>query len=316
MELAQASLAADRRVRPHVRETPLERSPALSSTSHQVYLKLENYQATGSFKLRGVMNKLLALDEEQTARGVVAASSGNHGAALASAAAGLGLETVIFVPEDASPAKIETIRAHGAEVRVEGEDCVITEARARRFAAERGGVYVSPYNDEVVVAGQGTVGVEIARQLDEVDTVIVSLGGGGLISGVASYLKSIQPSVRVVAASAGNSAVMHHSLAAGRILEMPSLPTLSDATAGGVEAGSITFELCARLVDDSVLVDEDEIAGAMRLILRRHAMLIEGAAGVAVAAFLKERERLPAGNVVIVLCGANVSLEKLRDILA
>lgn len=315
MDLARQALVADQRIRPHVRETPLEFSPVLSNDAHQVYLKLENFQTTGSFKLRGAMSKLLSLSPEETTGGVVAASSGNHGAALAWAAAQLGSKAVIFVPEDASPAKIEAIRGHGAEVRVEGEDCVISEALARQFAEQSGGAYVSPYNDPLVVAGQATLGVELGRQLDAISSVFIALGGGGLSSGVASYLKSIHSEVEIIACSAAQTAVMHHSVAAGEILDLPSYPTLSDGTAGGVEAGSITFDLCRRLVDRFVLVDEEEIARAMRLLIGQHHMLVEGAAGVAVAAFVKEREKLAAGNVVIVICGANIGLEKLREVL-
>jgi threonine dehydratase len=315
MDIAREALLADQRIRPHVRETPLEFSPLLSSDTHRVYLKLENFQQTGSFKLRGATSKLLSLSPEETANGVVAASSGNHGSALAWAAAQLGLAAVIYVPEDASPAKIEAIRGHGAEVRVEGEDCVISEALARRFAEESGGVYVSPYNDPLVVAGQATLGVELGRQLDAIASVFLALGGGGLSSGVASYLKSIHPKVEMVACSAQRTAVMHHSVAAGEILDLPSYPTLSDGTAGGVEAGSITFDLCQRLLDRYVLVEEDEIVSAMRLLIGQHHMLVEGAAGVAVAGFLKEKERLSPGNVVIVICGANIGLEKLGEVL-
>ena len=314
--IAQAALEADRRIRPTVRETPLEHSPYLSTDRHQVYLKLENFQQTGSFKLRGATNKLLSLDSEATQKGVVAASSGNHGAAVAWAAGQLGLDAVIFVPEDAAPAKIEAIRSHGATVRIEGEDCVLTESLARRFAETEGRVYVSPYNDPQVVAGQATVGVELARQLDSIHHVFIALGGGGLSSGVAAYLSQACPDARVVACSAENASVMHHSVKAGEILDLPSHPTLSDGTAGGVEEGSITFELCRRLLHDFVLVDEEAIAHAMRELVGHHHMLVEGAAGAALAAFKKVQAELPPGNVVLLLCGANIGLETLRDVLA
>ena len=316
MDFQQAALEADQRVRPLVRETPLEFSSLLSTEDHRVFLKLENFQQTGSFKIRGATNKLLSLSREETARGVVAASSGNHGAATAWAAGQLGLRAVIYVPEDASPAKIEAIRGHGAEIRIEGEDCVLTEGLARDFAAAEGMAYVSPYNDERVVEGQATLGVELGRQLDTIDHVFIALGGGGLSSGVAAYLKSVHPEVNFVACSAENAAVMHHSVAAGEILDLPSYPTLSDGTAGGVEEGSITFDLCSRLLDDFVLVDEEEIAEAMRLLIGRHHMLVEGAAGAAVAAFHKMSSTLAPGNVVIVICGANIALSKLQEVLA
>ncbi len=308
-------LRAEERIRPHVRETPVDPSPVLGRDSGaEVWLKLENVQLTGSFKLRGAMNKLLSLASDERQRGVVAASSGNHGAAVAYALTTLGCPGLIFVPEDASPAKLAAIRAYGAEVRQGGDDCVVAEARAQAWAEEHRQVYISPYNDPRVMGGQGTVGVELARQLGGVDAVFVSLGGGGLTSGVAGYLKALGE-VEIVACSAENSRVMHESVAAGRILDLPSSPTLSDGTAGGVEAGSITFELCRRLVDRYVLVSEAEIADAMRLVVEHHHQLVEGAAGVAVAGFLKERQRYAGRRVAIVLCGANVSRQTLCEVL-
>ena len=315
MNLNREALLADQRIRPLVRETPLEFSPVLSNDRHRVHLKLENFQQTGSFKVRGATAKMLHLGTEETAGGVVAASSGNHGTAVAWTAGQLGIDAVVYVPEDAAPAKIEAIQGFGAEVRVGGKDCVITEALARRYAEESGRAYVSPYNDELVVAGQATLGVELHRQLDDLGSVFIALGGGGLSSGVAHYLKSVHPEVEMVACSAEHAAVMHHSVAAGKILDLPSYPTLSDGTAGGVEAGAITFDLCSRLLDRYVLVHEADIASAMRLLISRHHMLVEGAAGVAVAGFLKERENLPPGNVVIVICGANIGPEKLCEVL-
>jgi threonine dehydratase len=174
---------------------------------------------------------------------------------------------------------------------------------------------VSPYNDPVVVAGQGTVGLELANQLESVDAVLVALGGGGLIAGLGGFLKSIVPEVEVIACSPEKSAVMHASIEAGRILELDSEPTLSDGTAGGVEPGAITFELCRTIVDRYVLVSEDEIAAAMRLIIDRHHMLIEGAAGVPVAALLKEKASFAGKRVAVVLCGANISPETLCRVL-
>ncbi|MCP3961420.1 MAG: threonine/serine dehydratase [bacterium] len=314
MDVAREVLAAEARIRPYVRETPVEESRVLGAQAGaQVFLKLECYQLTGSFKLRGAVNKILSLGTEAPA--VVAASSGNHGAAIAHAVAVLGGRGVVFVPEDASPTKIEAIRAAGAEVRQEGADCVIAERLARRYGEEHGIPYVSPYNDPLVVGGQGTIGLELARQLETIDTIYVALGGGGLTSGIAGYLESIGRDVEIVACSPERSAVMAASLEAGRILDLESKPTLSDGTAGGVEAGAITFELCRRLIDRTVLLSEAEIRDAMRLLIGRHHVLVEGAAAVAVAGFLREKERLAGRNVAIVLCGANVSPETLREIL-
>ena len=305
--------AAAQRSAPYVRHTPVEYSHVLSEVSGaRVHLKLENLQITGSFKLRGATNALLSLGDEVTA--VVAASSGNHGVALAHAARIAGVAALIFVPEAADPSKLEAIEALGAGImRVEG-DPVLAEAAARRHAVESGVPYISPYNDPHVVAGQGTLGVELAKDLERIDVLFASLGGGGLISGVGGYLKEVR-GTHVVACSPANSPVMHESLQAGRILDLPSLPTLSDGTAGGVESGAITFGLCQEVVDDSLTVSEDEIRVAMRLIIGRHHTLIEGSAAVAVAGFLQTADRWTGQDVAIILCGANVDTRVLKKVL-
>ncbi|MFN8573575.1 MAG: threonine/serine dehydratase [Gemmatimonadaceae bacterium] len=306
--------AADSRIRPYVRETPVERSRALEDGHGEVYLKLENIQHSGSFKLRGAFNRLLRLSDEERERGVIAASSGNHGAAVAWAAEALGITAEVFVPEHAAKPKVNAIRRLGATVTLFGTDGLDTELEARAVAQARGCVYVSPYNDPDVLAGQGTLGSELRRQLPSIDTVFVAVGGGGLIGGMAIDLKSYMPSVRVVGCLPEHSAVMAKSVAAGTILDLPSLPTLSDGTAGGIEAGSITFPICQRLVDEWVTVSEDDIADAMRHCLTVEHVLVEGAAGVAVAAYRRLAPHCH-GVTAIVLCGANVSGETLRRIL-
>jgi len=309
------SLAAER-IAGYVRETPLEPSPFLSElTGARVHLKLENWQHTGSFKVRGALNKLLSLSHEEREHGVVAASTGNHGAAVAYAMSVLSIRGEIFVTERASAAKVAMIERLGAPIVRRGNDCLETETHARRHAAERGMVYVSPYNDPAVIAGQGTIGEELVRRHDWIDEVFVALGGGGLISGVAAYLKASLPEVRVVGCSPANSAVMIESLRAGHLLDLPSEPTLSDGTAGGVEEGSITFGLCAELVDELVTVTEEEIAASLRELIGVHRMLIEGAAAVPLAALRRAGERLAGKEVVVVLCGGNIDLETLRRVL-
>ena len=284
-----------------------------------MWLKLENFQETGSFKLRGAFHKLLSLDEETRSRGVVAASTGNHGAGVAAAAAALGVEATIFAPETADPSKLVGVRERGAEVRQVGDDCLLAEAAAREEAAACDLTYISPYNDPMVIAGQGTVGLELEDQVPDLDAVFISVGGGGLISGTGGYLRAAHRSVEVIGASPKNSAVMAASLREGRILDLPSDPTLSDGTAGGVEADSITFELCQEIIDDFVLVSEEAIAEGVRTIAHKHHNMVEGAAGTAVAAFMDmartQPSRLGGKNIVIVLCGANIDPEVLRGIL-
>ncbi|MCU0493145.1 MAG: threonine/serine dehydratase [Chloroflexaceae bacterium] len=306
-----------RRIRPYVRETPLDYSPYLSQlVGAEVYLKLENMQHTGSFKVRGALNKLLALSAAARAAGVVAASSGNHGAAVAYGATALGCSATIFVPTHASPAKVANMAGYGAEVRHVGEDSLESELFARRYAEERGLAYLSPYNDMDVVTGQGTLGAELRAQLPNLDTVLVTVGGGGLAAGVASYLKAGARPVRLIGCQPAASAVMAESVRAGHIVELPSLSTLSDGSAGGIEPDAITFSMCRDLLDDYLLVSEEAIAAAIRLSLDKLHMLIEGAAGVALAALLQQQEALRGQRVVVILCGANISLAALRGVLA
>ncbi len=312
---ADIALAANR-LAGHVRQTPLEWSAWLSeATGADVWLKLENQQLTGSFKLRGAFNKLLCLSDEDRARGCVTASSGNHGAAVAWALHQLGVEGLIFVPEHTSGAKVDAIRRAGATLEFFGTDGLDTEAHARQYAVEHDLCYVSPYNDWDVIAGQGSCGVEIARQLPDVDAVVVAVGGGGLVSGIGSFLKSAQPGVCLVSAQPAASAVMTESVRAGRILDLPSERTLSDGTAGGIEADAVTFALCQAVVDRYVTVDEAAIAAAMRDFISAQHQLIEGAAGVAVAALLEVAPDVRGQRIVVVICGGNVSLDTLRSVI-
>ncbi len=312
---ANAVLAANR-IAPHIRETPLDHSPFFSElTGANVFLKLDNLQHTGSFKLRGAFNKLLSMTAEQRAEGCVAASSGNHGAAVAYAMAELKTKGVIFVPEGTSSTKVDAIKRAGGEVRFFGTDGLDTELHAREYAAENGMNYLSPYNDEHVIAGQGTCGVEIAKQLSKVDAIFIAVGGGGLISGVGSFLKSVNPSMSVVACQPAASAVMTESVKAGEIVELPSQPTLSDGTAGGIEADAITFDICRAIADDFVTVSEDQIAEAMRQFIDAHHMLPEGAAGVALAGLKLRADQYKDKNVVIIICGGNISRETLKSVI-
>lgn len=314
--VAEQAGRATVRIRDLVRETPLDFSPRFSAASGaRVWFKRENLQHTGSFKIRGAANRLLTLPDDVRARGCVTASSGNHGAAVASVMQSLGIDGPIFVPESTSTTKVDAIRSVGGDVRFEGTDGLDTEQHARAWAREHGMFYVSPYNDEAVVAGQGSCGIEIVRQQPEVDAVFVAVGGGGLVAGVGSVVKAHDPVVRVIGCQPGRSPVMARSAEAGRIVEVDSGRTLSDGTAGGIEPDAITFSLCQEVVDEFRLVDEDEIAAAMRDFIDSEHQLLEGAAGVAIAGFRQVASGWRDKNVVIVVCGANISREDLRRIL-
>ena len=311
----EVGLAA-RRIGPHIRETPLEPSPFLSrETGGDVHLKLECVQVTGSFKARGALNKLLSLSAAERARGVVAASTGNHGLAVAHAMALLGIAGEIFLPASVSPAKLEGLRARGARVRLVEEDPGVVETVARRDADRTGRIYVSPYNDPQVIGGQGTVGVELLRALEGLDAVLVPVGGGGLIGGIGAWLKEQAPRVRVVGCQPAACPILVESVKAGQLLELPSGPSLSDATVGLVEAGAITFPLCRACVDDWLVVDEPAIRSALRLVLERQSVLIEGAAALPVAALLAARGRWRGARVALVLSGSHIALPTLAEVL-
>lgn len=314
--LSESILAARQRLAPYIRTTPNEHSLVLSQRyGCEVWLKSEHLQHSGSFKARGALHKLLSLTPAERARGVIAASSGNHGAGIAWAGHTLGMKALVFVPEQASSAKIDMIRRYGAEVQKYGTDGLDTEIYARQVASERGSTYVSPYNDPQVVLGQGTVGVELYEQMPSIDAVIIAVGGGGLIGGTAAYLKSRLPNVRIIGSLPERSPIMAVSVRAGHVVEMPSEPTLSDGTAGGVESDAITFELCQTLVDDWTLVSEEEIARAMREFIVDHHQLIEGSAAVPIAALSRQAGELRGQRVALVLCGGNVSIETLRKVI-
>lgn len=316
MDWKHEILAAERRIRPHVLETPLERSHYLSQAGGaEVYLKLEHLQHTGSFKLRGATNKLLSLSPEQLSRGVIAASTGNHGMAVSYAASKLGARATIYMKEGTLPEKVELIRALGGATVFCGDNPVHAENKAREVARQNGQVFISPYNDAQVIAGQGTLGVELQRQLPRMDAVFISVGGGGLISGIASYLKAVNGRVKIVACWPENSRVMYECMKAGRVIEFPEKETLSDSTAGGVEEGAITLELCRSLIDDCVLVSEAGILASMKLVLEKERWAVEGAAALPVAAYLQEAKNYADKRVAILLCGRNIPFKKLRAVL-
>jgi threonine dehydratase len=309
-----AIIAAAQRISPYIRETPLEETRELAPETPAL-LKLEHLQRTGSFKFRGASNKIAMLSTEQASAGVVTASNGNHGLGVAAAAQARGIAAEVFVSTHVSPAKARRIAALGARIRQAGDDPLTAELAARRAADESGRVFISPYNDRDVMAGQGTIAVEMHRQNPAIDAVFVAVGGGGLIGGIGSYYKSVSPQTEIVGCWPENSPVMWECLRAGRIVDVPEKPTLSESTAGGLEPGSVTFDVCLSVIDRSVLVSEDEILSAMRLVLETEHWVIEGAAAVAVAAFRKEAPRLQGKTAAIVICGRNLSPEAMRRLV-
>jgi len=307
---------ARRRIASHIRRTECRRSRALSdAAAAEVRLKLENRQISGSFKLRGVMNKILSLSADERKQRLVAASTGNHGAAFAHAVTELGLDGLLFLPTTATAAKLGPIEASGIPFELVGDDCVLTEKHARDFANANNDVWISPYNDPAVVAGQGTIAPELLEQLGTIDAVLVPVGGGGLAAGIAGYLKEVETGIEIIGCEPEASAEMSASVEAGRLVELPHRPTLSDATAGGIEEGSVTFDLCRRYVDRFELVSEDEIAAAIRFMHDREDMVVEGGAALPVAVMLRRPPELAGKRVVLVITGSKIDDAVLQRIL-
>jgi threonine dehydratase len=288
-----------------VSPTPVAGSRALSELcGGPVWLKCENLQRTGSFKIRGAYTRLARLDEEQRARGVVAASAGNHAQGVALAAQMLGIEATVFMPERAAIPKVGATRGYGAHVHLVGETIEGSIAAATEFAERTGAVLVHPFDHPDVIAGQGTVGLELLEQVPDVRTVLVCTGGGGLIGGIAAAVKAQRPDVAVVGVQAEGAAAWPASLAAGRPVALESMRTIADGIAVG-RPGDVTFPQVAALVDEILTVDEDALSRALLHCLERAKLLVEPAGAAAVAALLQHPRRF-ATPAVAVLSGGNV----------
>jgi len=317
IEVAQLVLEAHKRCREHLLPTPLEHSLHLSDRiGGDVWLKLDSMQRTSSFKFRGALNKILALTEEELGRGVVTASTGNYALAVAEAVRIRDHRATIYVAEDLDSSRMELLKAHGLDLVVFGEGAWDAEKEARRVADEEGRTYVSPYNDPLVVGGQGTCGYEISEQLPDLDAAFFACGAGGLVTGSAGWLKSQNPDVEVYGFSPANSPVMYESVRSGRMVEMETSPTLADTCAGGVDLDSITLDLCLRYVDEIMLLTEKEIEDSIRLLFEKHRLVVEGSAALAVGGLLKNKERFKGKKVVAVVCGRNIDLEVFKRIIA
>jgi threonine dehydratase len=288
-----------------IHDTPMEHSRALSALqSGQVYFKCENLQRTGSFKIRGAYTRIHALSDQDKARGVVAASAGNHAQGVALAASLLHTKATVFMPTRAPLPKLAATRDYGATVELSGEAFDQTLAAATEFAERTGAVFIHPFDHLDVIAGQGTIGLEILEQLPEVDTILVAIGGGGLAAGVAAAVKSVAPHVKVVGVQAEQAAAFPPSLAAGKLVSIARTTTVADGIAVGVP-GALTFEHVARYVDEVLTVTEESLSQAVLHCVERAKLVVEPAGAAPVAAILQYPERFP-GNTVAVLSGGNV----------
>jgi threonine dehydratase len=311
---------ARRRIAGHVRRTPLVRSRWLSAvTGGRVYLKLESLQETNSFKLRGAMNAALALIERTPDRSawprLVTASAGNAGRAFSYAAERLGLHVVVFTPRDAPRTKLDAIRSHGAELRSVAASYEEAEALAKQ-AAESGEMkYLSPYSHPDVIAGAGTIGVEILEDIPDVDTVLVPVGGGGLIAGISSAVKAIAPGTEVIGVEAAASPAFSTSLRAGKIVEVPVGPTIADGLAGNMDPENLAFPIVQQFVDRVVLCEDDALVGGIVGLAAEEHLIAEGAGIAGVAALLAGHLDVTGRSVAVVVSGSNIDIGKLARLL-
>lgn len=293
--------------------TPLVESSTLSKlTDSETYLKLENLQKTGSFKLRGATNKITQLKSEALERGVITVSSGNHGLAVSTAARELGIRAYISVSSATAENKVAAIRATGAQILMEGSTYDEAAEIASQKEKELNLTMIHPFDDPEIIAGQGTIGLEIIEDLPEIDTVLVPLSGGGLMSGIALALKTIKPSIHVVGVSMDQGPAMVESIKAGHIVEVEEQPTLADALVGGLgRENHYTMNMVMKYMDETVLVAESEIAAGMLFALEQHHLVLEGGGAVGIAALLFEKVKKLRSKLVIVASGGNVSPETL-----
>ena len=315
VSLADIERAADR-IRGRVTRTPLVRSPSLSERAHQpVHLKLETRQPIGAFKLRGATNAILALDPAARERGLVTASTGNHGRAVAYAAQALGIPATVCMSSLVPANKVEAIRALGAEIRIVGVSQDDAQDEVQRLVESRDLTPIPPFDHADVVAGQGTIGLEIVADLPDVATVLIPLSGGGLAGGIAAAVKALKPQARIVGISMERGAAMHASIAAGRPVAVREEETLADSLGGGIGLSNrVTFPLCRDLLDDIVLLTEDEIAAGIRHASHEEGEIVEGAGAVGIAAILAGKVEL-TGPTAVIVSGSNIDARVHRDII-
>jgi threonine dehydratase len=307
--------AAKARISRAIHRTPLEYSRRLANElSKDVFLKLECFQTTGSFKLRGAMAKLSALSDAEKARGVLTVSAGNHGLAVAHCAAALDLEATIVVPESASRAKVEAIGRYNVTLLERGANYDEAERLARQMERETAKTFVSPYNDAEVIAGQGTIALEILEDAPQLDAIVVPVGGGGLIAGLAIAAKALNPQIKIYGAEPAATPTMREALKAGRIREIEEDETIADGLAGNIEQDSITFPIVQELVEEIITVSEEEISRALAGFARQEHILIEGAAAVALAAL--NDPRIAGQQLAAVISGRNITMDLFATIMA
>tara|TARA_B100000497_G_scaffold3174_1_gene3444 strand:+ start:378 stop:1346 length:969 start_codon:yes stop_codon:yes gene_type:complete len=311
LQQAALSVSAYSRIKPWLSPTPCIPSRQVLTEKTELYYKADNFQKTGSFKFRGALSKLTSMSTDIPA---ITASSGNHGLGLSTAAKLTGHNLTVVLPETVAREKLDKIKALGVETILHSNDSGIAEQHAQKLAKEQGKIYVSPYNDPQIIAGQGTLAIELLDQLPKLDVVYVSIGGGGLISGIGSVIKAFSPQTRVVGVSAKNSAELAASIRAGKMVKVDHHETLADGCAGGVDGDTITLGLGTEVIDDLIDCSEEQIEVGLQKIAWSEKMLVEGSAGLAYAAWEEDAQNNNSKISAVVLCGANFDKETLSPI--
>ena len=308
-------IAAQQTMRDTIKSTTLMPTKTFSKLAGtNIFMKLENLQTTGSFKVRGAFNKIFHLTEEEKKCPVVAASAGNHAQGVAYSASKLGLKSTIFMPAFTPPTKANATRAYGADVILTGDSFDDAFAASQEYCKTHNATYIHPFNDEKIIAGQGVVGLEIFHQCPDVDTVIVPIGGGGLISGIAIAIKEMNPAVKIIGVEAEKAASMFASHLKGEIITLSSAPTIADGIAVK-KPGDITFEIIEKYVDDLITVTDTEIAHAAYLMLQRGKLLVEPSGAAALAAAIERKSKCMGKTVVPVISGGNINMSLLQQIV-
>ncbi len=308
-------IKAQMRLKGIVKHTPLEHTKSFSTMSGaNVYMKLENMQSTGSFKVRGAYNKLSSLSKEELSKGVVCASAGNHAQGVAFAARIVGVGAKVFMPVFTPPLKVIATRSYGADVVLEGDTFDDAYAAAMRYQSESGAHFVHPFDDPLIIAGQGTIGLELFQAMDSIQDVVVPIGGGGMIAGIAIALKEMNPDIRIIGVEAAGAQSMKNSLKAGKPQKLANMQTIADGIAVKTP-GNLTFEATRKLVDEIVVVDDTEIAHTAYLLLQRAKLLAEPSGVAALAAVLHKKIDLAGRNVVPIISGGNINMGLLEQIL-
>jgi threonine dehydratase len=307
---------AYQKIKEIVRKTPLIHSTYLSELCcNNTYLKLENLQLTNAFKIRGAFNRMLKLSIEEKTKGIITASSGNHAQGIALAARHLKIPAKIVIPKNISKAKLNKITQYNVKIIQEGDFDEI-ESKARALSTQEGLTYISPYNDLNIIEGQGTIALEIYEELENVEIIIVPIGGGGLISGIAFTAKALNPDIKIIGVQTKGASTMYNSWKAGKIIEVEEFNTIAEGLLGGLEPGAITFEIIQANVDEIVLVDEESVEKAIRLLWELEGQIVEGAGATVVAFLLEKPQQFKNKNVVAVISGGNIKESLFKEILA